>query len=261
MQNKYKLIIWHAIIAVLSWQFWRYISFLFDSSTPRFEPAGILNFILLASFIALGLVLFKQKRWALSLGAVNALFYLIYFGFNLLNLAGAALLIAFLFFSRMHINAEINERTKVNSRVILRRGLMGIVIGIFVLISFAAYQSPLAKEIESSKNLPLGAKLFIQGIVESTIGPSVETGNEIEKQNIITQTTNEIFGEMNTALRPYFRYAPPLLAFGLFLILWGLSWVFVQLSVLVGILIFLILKKTGMIKIEERDVKAEVLVL
>jgi len=261
MQSKYKLIIWHVVIAVLSWQFWRYISYLFESSTPSFEPAGVLNFILLASFIALGLILFRQKRWALSLGSVNALFYLIYFGFNPLNLLGVAILIAFLFFSRMHINAEINERTKVNSRVILRRGLMGIVIGIFVLISFAAYQSPLAKDIERSKNLPLGAQLFVRGIVESTIGPRVETGSEIEKQNIITQITNETFGEMNTFLKPYFQYAPPLLAFGLFLILWGLSWVFVQLSVLVGILIFLILKKTNIVRIEERDVKAEMLVV
>jgi len=261
MELKYKLIIWHAIVAVLSWQFWRYISFLFNSSTPKFEPAGTVYFILLASLIALGLILFRQKKWALSLSSVNALFYLVYFGFNLLNLLGAALLIAFMFLSRMHINTEINERTKVNSRVILRRGLMGIVIGTFVLISFAAYQSPLAKEIEKSQNLPLGTKLFIQSIVENTIGPQVKTGSETEKQNIITQITNETFGEMNAFLKPYFQYAPPLLAFGLFLILWGLSWIFVQLSVLVGVLIFLILKKSDMVKIEERDAKAEVLII
>jgi len=51
------------------------------------------------------------------------------------------------------------------------------------------------------------------------------------------------------------------LAFGLFLILWGLSWIFIWLSVLLGMLIFWILKKTKVVSIEERDIKAEVLIL
>ena len=138
---------------------------------------------------------------------------------------------------------------------------MSVVLGIFVLISFAAYQSPLAKEIESSKKLPSGTEVFIRDIVANTIGSRVDTVNEAEKQNIISQITNETFGEINTFLKPYFQYAPPLLAFGLFLILWGLSWIFIWLSVLLGMLIFWVLKKTDVIKIEERDIKAEVLII
>lgn len=260
MQSKHKLTGWHALILVLSWEFWKYLSYLFESSAPDFEPAGVANFIILSAVLTIGLTLFRGKWHALSFGATHGLFYLVYFGFNPLNLLGVAVLIGLLFFSRFQINSELNERFKVNPRVILRRGLMGVVLGIFVLISFAAYQSPLAKEIERSQNLPSGTELFIRDIVANTIGPRVE-GGEAEKQTVISQITSKTFREINTFLKPYFQFAPPLLAFGLFLVLWGLSWFFIWLSVLVGILIFWILKKTKMVMIEEKDVKAEVLVV
>jgi len=224
---------------------------LFESSVPDFEPAGVVNFILLSSVIAIGLMLFRKKWHALSFGATHGFFYLL----------GVAILIGLLFFSRSQINSELNERFKVNSRAILRRGLMGVVLGIFVIISFAAYQSPLAKEIERSQKLPSGTEVFIQDIVENTIGPRVDTKNEIEKQNIISQITGETFREFNTLLKPYFQFAPPLLAFGLFLVLWGLSWILIWLSVLVGMLIFWILKKASFVKIEKRNVEAEILII
>ncbi len=257
---KQKLTIWHALVLLLSWEFWRYLSYLFNSPKPDFEPAGIVNFILLSSVLAIGLTLFRKKWHALLFGATHGFFYLIYFGFNLLNLLGVAVLIGLLFFSRLQINSELNERFKINSRVILRRGLMGVVVGIFVLISFAAYQSPLAKEIERSQKLPSGTEVFIRDIVANTIGPRVE-GGEAEKQNTISQITSETFREIDTFLKPYFQYAPPLLAFGLFLVLWGLSWLFVWLSVLLGMLIFWILKKINFVRIEEKDVRSEVLVI
>ena len=145
MLSNYKLTGWHTLILVLSWEFWRYLSYLFESSTPDFEPAGVVNFIILSSVLTIGLTLFRSKWHALSFGATHGLFYLVYFGFNPLNLLGAAILIGLLFFSRFQINSELNERFKVNPRAILRRGLMGVVVGIVGLISFAAYQSPLAK--------------------------------------------------------------------------------------------------------------------
>ena len=260
IQSKHKLIIWHAVVLVLSWEFWRYLNYLFESSTPDFEPAGVVNFIILSSVLTIGLTLFRKKWHALSFGATHGFFYLVYFGFNPLNLLGTAVLIGLLFFSRFQINSELNERFKINPRVILRRGLMGVVLGIFVIISFAAYQSPLAKEIERSQKLPSGTEVFIRDIVENTIGPRVE-GSEVEKQNVISKITSETFREINTLLKPYFQFAPPLLSFGLFLVLWGLSWFFIWLSVLVGMLIFWILKKTKMVMIEEKNVKAEALVV
>lgn len=261
MARNYKLIVWHAIIAVLGWKFWAYASYLFDSPHPDFEPAGVLNFILFSAALAIGLMLFNQKRWALSFGAVSGLLYLGYFGFNPLNLLGAGILIGFTVFSRFNIAAELQERLKINSRVILRRGMMGIVLGMFVLISFAAYQSPLAKQIEKSERLPSQTETFIYKMVRSTIGSRIEAVNESQKEAISSQIANETSQEINTFLKPYFQYAPPLLAFTLFLILWGLSWIVVWLSVLLGMFIFWLLKKFKVVSIGERDIKAESLIV
>lgn len=261
MNTKIKLIACHAIVALLAWKFWAYVSYLFKSTQSDFEPAGVLNFILLAAFLAIGLMLFSKKHWALSLGLASGLPFLIYFGFSYINLLGLVLLACFILFSEINISAELKERLKINSGVILRRGTTSVVIGMFILISFAAYQSPLAKEIEKSKKLPSQTETFIYKIVERTIGSKIETKSQAEKETIISQVANETFREINTFLRPYFQYAPPLLAFGLFLVLWGLSWIIIWLSVLMGMLIFWILKKTKVVMIGEKDIKAETLIV
>ena len=56
-------------------------------------------------------------------------------------------------------------------------------------------------------------------------------------------------------------YSVICLIFGLFLTLWGLIWLFSWLSIGMGWLIFLLLKKIKFIRIEEGEVKAEVLVV
>jgi len=106
--------------------------------------------------------------------------------------------------------------------------------------------------------LPSASQQLIRSIIDSAIGSQVEASGQ-DKENIVSEVTSRTFQQINNLLKPYFQYAPPLLAFGLFLVLWGLSWIFVWLSVLVGMGMFWVLKKTGMVRIEERDVKAEIL--
>jgi len=216
-------------------------------------------FLLLTSVIVIGYALFRYRWWAwpsvVSL-IVGGLF-VAQFGFSWLNLVGVIMFMALNYWTYGRVGQELSQRFRVNISAILRQGLMPVVLGIFIMISFAAYQSPLAENLEKSERLPSVSQNFIRSIVEQTVGRQVQTSNETEKQNIITQITNETFGEINTFLKPYFQYAPPLLAFGLFLILWGLSWIFVWLSVLLGMLIFWILKKTKFIKIEKYTIEAE----
>ena len=60
---------------------------------------------------------------------------------------------------------------------------------------------------------------------------------------------------------PAFKYTPPILSFTLFLILIGLSWIFAWLAMAMGLIFILDIKKTKMVKVEERDTKAEVLIV
>jgi len=85
--------------------------------------------------------------------------------------------------------------------------------------------------------------------------------NSQQKELVLNQVTQEMVREINLFLEPYFQYAPPALAFGLFLVLWGVGWVFTWLAVFLGMLLFQILQKTKFFRIEERDVRAEAIVI
>lgn len=260
-----KLITSNALIALLAWWFFRYIDYVFNVITPEsfyfdFELSAIVIFIVLVSVISLGLAIFRKKRLALASAGVAGVIYLLIFGWNYINLVGVGLASLFLLFARRAGVEEIDQRTKINSWMIVRRSAPGVVLAFFVLISFAAFQSPVAKGIAEAEQLPSASGQLVRSIVDSIVGNQIEATGQ-EKENIITQVSNETIKQFNNILNPYFKYAPPLLAFGLFLILWGLSWIFVWLAVLVGMGIFWILQKTGFVKIEERDVKAEVLVV
>ncbi|MEK7139017.1 MAG: hypothetical protein AAB799_02460, partial [Patescibacteria group bacterium] len=154
---------------------------------------------------------------------------------------------------------EMDQRTKINSKTVIRRSAPSVVMAFFVLASFAAFQSPVAKGIADAQQLPSASRQMLRSIVESVVGGQIPAGPE--KESILNQISSETFRQINNMLKPYFQYAPPLLAFGLFLILWGFSWLFVWLSVFLGMLIFWILKRTKFVKIEEKDAKAEVLII
>ncbi len=264
MAKYYKLIIWHAVILLLSWKFWGYVSYLLKNSKTLsfdFEPAAVANLVVILTLVGLGFVLFQSRWLILSLGVVSNVFFLSYMGITKLNLIGMGLSFLLLLYAWNNIITEIKGRIRLSISTILKSGLTGIILATFILISFGAYQSTLAKDIEKSRKLPSASQSFISSIVKNVVGKQIQTSNQTEKQNIINQVSQQTFNEINNFFGPYFKYAPPILAFGLFLILWGLSWIFVWLSVLLGMLIFWILKKIGVVRTEEKDVKAEVLII
>ena len=91
----------------------------------------------------------------------------------------------------------------------------------------------------------------------SNLGPDNSRQREVAVNAVAAGT----FHSINVFLRPYFQWAPPLVAFGLFIVLWGLSWIFVYAAMFGGLILFWILKKIKIVKIEEREVKAEVLII
>lgn len=256
MTTKHKLIIWHALVVLLALVFWTYVAGIINQPADSFELGleSIVYLVVFASAIALGLVMFPKKWIVLSFTASAGIPYLLAVpGYLVLN--GVASMALLFFFAWFASQRELKERNKVNIRAILRRGLTGVILALLVAISFAAYESPIAAELEKSQRLPSGTERFIGVIVRSTIGPRIEDGQQ--KETILAEVTRETFQEFNTLLRPYFKHAPPLLAFAVFLILWGLSWFFIQLAVLVGGLIFMILSKMKFVEVQEYQIKAE----
>ena len=61
--------IWHAVVALLSWQFFGYVDYVLNVITPEsfafdFEAIAVIDFVILVSVISLALAMFRKKRWA-----------------------------------------------------------------------------------------------------------------------------------------------------------------------------------------------------
>lgn len=265
MKFEYKLILWNILIFLLSWKFFGYADYVLNVITPDsfnfdFEFMAVVNLVILVSMISLALAIFGKKKWALATAGVVGLVYLLVFGWSYINLIGIGIMALLFLYARHDGIEEIEQRTKINPRTIVRRSASPVLMALFLLISFAAFQSPVAKGISEAGQLPSASQQFMRSVVDSVVGSQIEVSGA-EKEDIVNEVTNRTFRQINSILKPYFQYAPPLLAFGLFLVLWGFSWFFVQLSVLVGMLIFWILKKTGFVKMEKYNVEAEKLAI
>ncbi len=263
MAKNYKLIVWLGAVALLAIRLWSYHDGVsFNSITGiDFGPGMVITFLVLTSWLTLGFMAFQSRRWSLVAAVIVALLFLSAVGFSYLNFIGALIFIFFVFYAASLVIKEMRERMTLDVAHILRVGLLTLVIGFFVLVSFAAYQSPLSEQIKKSQTLPNQMQTFFRQIVDKTFGSKIQAPTESQRQQLLNEIASQTFQEFNSLLKPYFKYAPPVLAFGLFLILWGLSFIFAWLGMLVGMVIYWVLKKTGMVRIEVKKVDAEVLVV
>lgn len=258
-----KIIVWHAFVAGLVWWLWNagQRAGFNEVTGVDIEFPSLVAFVLLTAVIVMGYIMFRQRRWAGSITAILGVLFLIAFGWNWLNFIAVGIVLGFNFWSATRVRREINERRVLNIQDAFYHGLMPVVLGLFVMISFAAYQSPLAGQIKSARQLPSQTQTLFQKIVNNTIGQKIQATTPGQRQMILNEIASQTFQEFNSFLKPYFQYAPTVLAFGLFLILWGLSFIFVWLGILAGLVMYWILKKSGVIRTENIDVKSEVLIV
>lgn len=263
MSKNYKIIIWHGVVIVLAWLLWNVGQRVgFNAVTGvNIQFPSLAVFILLTAVVVMGYIMFRQRRWSGSIAIILGGTFLMAYGWNWLNLVSVGIVLGFNFWSAMRVRREINERRILNITDTFYHGLMPVVLGLFVMISFAAYQSPLLSEIKTAQQLPNQTQVIFQQLVEGTFGQKIQAPTAQQRNQLINEIASQTLQQINGVMKPYFRYAPPILAFGLFLILWGLSFLFVWCGVAVGLIIYWILKKTKVVRIEERDTKAEVLIV
>ncbi|MBI2065181.1 MAG: hypothetical protein HYT62_03965 [Candidatus Yanofskybacteria bacterium] len=266
MTKNYKFIIWCVLVAVTSFWMWASIHTWFQGSL--FEVQNKTNlaissglFIVLLSLLAMGLILFRNRLWSVYLGLIVGITFSLVFGVSNINLVGIFILVMLFFQAQDIVSGEINERIKMNSKLLVKKGLSSFIVAFFILASFAAYQNPAIEEFKNIEKLPSSSEIFIKTIAEQTLGGQLDQASPQQKELVLNQVAREATNQMNTFLQPYFQYAPPALAFGLFLVLWGVGWIFTWLAVFLGMLLFQILKKVKFFNIIERDVKAETIIV
>lgn len=267
LKQKPKIIIWLALVFLLSLGLWRYIDYILNVVTPnswRFdiEPLGIFNLFSLLTACGLGIMLFYKKRWAAAAAGIVGLSFILVFGASWLNFLGVGVTALMFLGSYQTIGEELKERAKINTRITLRKGTHFIFVALALLTSFAAYQSPVADSLASMDRLPSSGSLFVRNIAESVVVHQLPKEVPPEQRDqVIEEVTQRANSQLNTIFQAYKEFAPPALALTLFLVFWGVGWIFVWLSVLFGVLIFWLLRRFKVVIIEEYDMKGERMVI
>lgn len=206
-------------------------------------------------------MLLEEFVWRVAIFLVVGLTFLGVFGFSGYYLV--AILFLFLFFisSWSNIRSEITERTKLNIKTIAGSGLRNIITPLFIMISFAYFLSPNVQLSAKGQQLPPTVRQTIEVAVNIVIGGNLKNLPVAEQAQTKQTLIKEVLRQVTDLLGPYLKFLPPVLAFGLFLILQGLSFIFVWASALISWLVFWFLKKINFVRVETFDVKAEKLII
>lgn len=261
---KYKFLVAAAVVWVISWLFWFNLkSFIQGQDLNGFnlELVGNYSFLILVLFFGLNLsvlslsfLLFsKQKAVPLFVGIILLAFSMV-FGYGKLYLPAFILVFLFQYAAIGRFKIELDSHLKVRIWHIMRRAGPAVVTSFFVLISFSYFLSPSAQSVAVKNELPESLQKIVEFVVESYTADQPDIS-----QGLINSAKKEVVSQLNSLFSPYYKFVPPLLAFGLFLILQGFSFLFVWFSAIISVLLFWIIKKSGLVRIETIKKEAEVL--
>ena len=212
---------------------------------------------LLASATSLAYMLLPKRRIKLLLAGFIGLGYLAVFGLYYLDIIAFFTIPLFHLFAIRNIQLETQERIKVHPGQIIKRGVGMVLLPIFIALSFAYFLSPSIQIRAQNADLAPNLKDVVREVADKFLQGEFSEGGEVAKEHAVERAYDYFL----SYFEPYREYFPPMLAFGLFLILWGLGFIMNRLSVWIGIILFWILRKSHFISIEHRQVDAETIVL
>jgi len=218
--------------------------------------------VMLSALVCLALIAFQQKLPRNLVFAIVSLPSFIVFGLNQYLLAVSAVIFLFFRLAIGRIDAEKSGRLKISPYDIAKKGLYPIIISLLIAISFAYYLTPPVQKTVSKKELPPSIGNFINRAVNGVLeSDKIENIPENLKDSVRSDFMDEFNGFLKNTFGDYYKFLPPILAFGLFLILFGLNYLFIWPAIGLCVLLFKLFRKIGLIKIEEYETRAERIVI
>lgn len=163
--------------------------------------------------------------------------------------------------SSRRIRNDAGDRHKVRVSTSIGAGLTPLLLGTFLMISLGFYLLPAYHTVTPSR-VSIGVQGWLEGaynqpLVEqqlSQLPPSMQAQVKRDLAKSVDDWVKKVLG-------PLGPFVPPLLAFALFLVLWSVLFIFRELAIWLGVLLFMLFKAVRFIKVGEKDVKAEVITL
>lgn len=210
---------------------------------------------LLGCLLALSFLLLERWATYAAMSLNLGIFALLFDPREVIVWGGVVIALLFQLYARRIIQGEKNNHLKINLKLTVDPGLRRLITSILILVSFGYFLSSGLQAIAQKKELPGVVRKTVQVVVGGYIGENLET----ENPSLRAQATETIIGQVTNFLNPYFVFLPPILAFGLFLVLQGLSSVFIWLAVAMTLFLFRLLKVLKVVKIETASKQAEVI--
>jgi hypothetical protein len=223
----------------------------------------VLWLLIASATISLAFSFLTDRKIKSLVSVIMAVSFILVFGFKAqywtYYLSGIAFTLLFHWIGMGKIEDDLRNRVKVKMFYVAQASMIWILIPFMVALSFVYFLTPDVQGAGQYKKLPPSVEGFVRKSTEVVTGFQLKDYSETEKNRLEKQLVGEVVGQINDLFGPYYKYAPPILAFGLFLVLQGLSFIFIPLASLIAGMIFIALKYAKLVKIEEKDVKAEVL--
>ncbi len=238
------------LVAAITWAGLKGV--LFNDGSWIFPSIG---FLILSVFLSLNWLLTKSRTIILTTLVFILITFLLTFGLKIEFFAVLLLALLFFVFGSFRSISEKEDRIKINSIKIVKRGLPYIMTGLSLVIASAYYFSPLSMIGQEKIEIP---RPFFNTIISPVIEVfEGQTGFDLrETRDTLYQTIN---GEINKRSEPYKGFIPISLSVGVFFALKVISIPFIWLTILLASLIFKILVWTKAIHIHEKSVLREVI--
>ncbi len=215
--------------------------------------------ILQAGIIGLAWMLLERPLDCLAAILASWALFVLFFSPDVWYISALPVFAAFWYIGSRRIQHDVHERSKLRLWSGLDRGVRLILLGTYLMISLGFYLLPVSRATDVS-----AISKGLQGSAQSTYNSDfVKSQLDQLPPSQQAQVRQEIGAQIDAQVRkwlgPLGPLLPPILAFGLFVTLWGFSFIFRELGLALSVALFAFLKKTGFVQVGEKDVKAEVL--
>jgi hypothetical protein len=259
------------VCAALFWivaRQWMYAPGHFDNWPGIIFSGALLT--LLAAVMALGFFLLSRTQWISYVIAGILVTFLTVNGISILYMAGAVAVALVWWQSSRTISQELNDRRKIRVGSVLGHGMSRILLGLYLMLSFAFYLAPDTQNItqqDATQTFQHQLDATSGAVLQSELAKLPPSQREQVKRQISSEAVKTFVGILNFrfCLTPgnctpsVLDLLPPLYAFLFFLTIWGFGFIFRELGILVGIGIFSVLQRFHVVSIAEEDAKVQVL--
>jgi len=211
--------------------------------------------------VATALILLSPHAWRFGTSAIVGVTFLLVFGITKLNLLALVILFLFHFWAMKSMSNAVRNHLKIDFRAAVGSGIRKVIMPLLIMLSFVYFANPDVQASARQNQLPLSITKAVEGASRLIAKSELNQLPVRQREQAEDQIAKETIELLNRSAEPYRQYFPPLLAFGLFLVLQGLGFIFIPVAGYIAGGLFEISKITGFVTIIEKDVKAEELVL